>query len=318
MFRWLDPLLNPMACLPQPAQFGEESDAQALLARLEAMLRQPLREALSGEKRSLLRGQGLDFAELREYTPGDDIRKIDWNVFARTLTPHIREYQEEKQLMLWLVVDCTASMHFGKARTKRQLATELAGLFGLMAARAGHRLGAMLIGNTGSEIISPQSGMAQVQRLADRLLASSLNGGYVTDPLHKAFQQLAHLVQKHATVILLSDFLSFSQYWEVPLGQLSRCCQLLHVMIGDPVEQAIPAGVGLLPLIDPETGITAWLDTSDAKALQDYQVLTQKHQGRIRQTLEQIGIVVSANTTEPATDALKRLLGQSLHRRRAS
>ena len=99
---------------------------------------------------------------MREYTPGDDIRKMDWSVFARTLTPHIREYHEEKQLTLWLVMDFTPSMRFGRAKTKIAQAIELAGLFGLLAERAGHKLGAFLITEEQPEIIPPACNLAHL------------------------------------------------------------------------------------------------------------------------------------------------------------
>lgn len=321
MLRWLDPLLNPMACLPPLPDAVKDSNAQAFLARLEALLQHPLRYALSGEKRSLLRGQGLDFAELREYTPGDDIRKIDWNVFARTLSPHVREYQEEKQLTLWLALDCTASMHFGKSRTKLQQAIELAGLFSLMAARSAHRLGAVLIQHTRSEIIPPKVGMAQAQAIADRMLSAISdgdNGNPVHDPLPKVFQQLAHVVQKHATVIVFSDFLSFSPLWTTPLGQLSRSCSLIHVMLEDSVEKSLPAGLGLLPNIDPETGEATWLDTSDSQALAEYKMLAHAHRAQVRQQLEAIGSAIQVEAAEELPAVLLRIIRQQPRRRRAS
>jgi uncharacterized protein (DUF58 family) len=321
MFRWLDPLLNPMACLPPMPEVANDQNAQALLARLEALLQHQLKFALSGEKRSLLRGQGLDFADLREYTPGDDIRKIDWNVFARTLSPHIREYQEEKQLTLWLVLDCTPSMYFGKNRSKLQLATDLAALFSLMAERSGHRLGAILIRNVKTEIIAPKAGMAQVQLIADRMLnARNLQAQVCTeqDPLPQAFQQLAHLVQKHATVIVFSDFLSLKPKWKSPLGQLSRHSKLILVMLQDEVEKAVPCGLGLLPLINPETLETAWLDTSDSLALSEYRQAFQRWQEQTKKLLETIGTVISAETGEPTAEILLRLLRQPPVRGRAS
>jgi uncharacterized protein (DUF58 family) len=321
MLRWLDPLLNPMACLPSPPEVPKDSNAQTFLARLEALLQHWLKYALSGEKRSLLRGQGLDFADLREYTPGDDIRKIDWNVFARTLSPHVREYQEEKQLTLWLALDCTGSMHFGRTRTKLQQAIELAGLFSLMAARSSHRLGAVLIYPARSEIIPPKAGMAQVQVIADRLLSAALDqqhGKLSHDPLPKAFQQLAHVVQKHATVIVFSDFLSFSPMWAKPLGQLSRHSNLIHVVLEDTVEKALPAGLGLLPVLDPETGDVACLDTSDLQALAEYEALARVHRLQVRQQLEAMGTVIQVEAGEELSAVLLRVIRQQPRRRRAS
>lgn len=322
MFRWLDPILNPLACLPPAPEIPIDKNAQSLLARLEAILQHQLKYAFTGEKRSLLRGQGLDFADLREYTPGDDIRKIDWNVFARTLSPHIREYQEEKQLTLWLVLDCTGSMHFGKWRTKFQLMTELAGLFALMAERSGHRLGAVLIQDANVKIIPPKTGMGQVQFILDRMLngnkKESIEQKQSQDMLLKAFQQLTHLAQKHSTIVVFSDFLSTDSKWRMPLGQLSRHSKLIHAVLEDPVEKAIPVGVGLLSFIDPETRQITDIDTSNLQVVSEYQAAFQKQQSQTHSLLEAIGTVIHADTTETVTDILLRLMRQPPTRKRVS
>src|SRR5215470_17110747 len=114
---WLDPVLNPRACLDIPEPPTEAMPVDAWLRLLESRLRQKIREGYDGSKQSLVRGYGLDFADLREYVPGDDIRKIDWNVFARTLSPHVKEYHEERQLTVWVFVDFTPSMFFGSSIT---------------------------------------------------------------------------------------------------------------------------------------------------------------------------------------------------------
>lgn len=315
--RWLDPILNPLACLPPPPESIKDESAAVLLSRLEALLQHQFKVALTGEKRSLLRGQGLDFSDLREYTPGDDIRKMDWNVFARTLMPHIREYREEKQLTLWLVLDCTASMHFGKANTKLQHAIELAGFFALLAERSGHRLGAFLI-QSKPEIIAPKSGYGQIQHILDRMQKAAQKESVISeaDPLPSAFQQLVHLIQKQATVIVLSDFLSFNPQWHLPLGQLSRQSQMIFGLMQDSVEKALPENLGLLPLRDSETDQIVWVDTNNPAVLTEYQKIAQQQMQVIVAQLQSIGMVIQANTDNTVTDSFMQLLQHPQARRR--
>lgn len=321
ILRWLDPILNPEACLPpalQPAMAEENTDA--MLKRLDLLLRQKVCFALSGERKSKLRGQGLDFSGLREYTPGDDIRKMDWSVFARTLSPHVREYQEEKQLTLWLAVDLTPSMHFGRVMTKAQQAVELAGLLALMAQKAHHKLGAIIILDKSSRIIAPKAGPAQVRHLVQSLRqaleqAASAQGAPAgnapdtgEDPLTTACQKLAHVVQKQHTVIVLSDFLAKTPSWQVPLGELSRRAQLLCLLLSDPVEQALPAELGLLTLRDPETGETVQVDTNDAALLGQYARVIRDEQAQRLNLLRKMGVATLALTETEPTDALIGLL----------
>lgn len=315
----LDPILNPEACLPpQKSQAMAEENADALLKRLDLLLRQKVRFAMGGEKRSRIKGQGLDFSGLREYAPGDDIRKMDWSVFARTLSPYVREYQEEKQLTIWLVVDLTPSMHFGRSKTKAQQAIELAGLMGLLAQKAHHKLGGLIIQGQESRIISPKTGPAQVQHLMKILLEASANPGEspqlaekTREPLQAACDKLLNLVQKQHTVIFLSDFLSQTDGWQSPLGELSRRAQLLCVMLTDPVESHLPSDLGLLNLADPETGAVLQIDTQDAQMLAEFAQTVQANQEEKLRLLRQMGIATLTLTeTEPAEALLSLLTGQ--------
>ena len=322
MLRWLDPILNPEACLPpalKPAMAEENADA--LLKRLDLLLRQKVRFAFTGERRSKLKGQGIDFSGLREYAPGDDIRKMDWSVFARTLTPYVREYQEEKQLTLWLAVDLTPSMHFGRLQTKAQQAVELAGLVGLLAQKAHHKLGALIIQGEQSRIVSPKAGPAQVQYLMQALLealekasaqpeaaTAKVSTLAEEDPLMAACRQLGHVVQKQHTVLFLSDFLAQTTSWQMPLGELSRRAQLLCLMLADPVEQNLPAGLGMLILQDPESSEVVQVDTNDTALLGQYAEAVRTQQEKQLQTLRNMGVATLALTEAEPTQALLSLL----------
>lgn len=314
MLRWLDPILNPLACLPpEPETQETPQNAETLLRRLEALLQHQLRYALSGEQRSILRGQGLDFADLREYMPGDDIRKIDWSVFARTLTPHVREYHEEKQLTLWLTVDLTPSMRFGKRHSKLRHALDLAGLLGLLAQKGNHKLGAMLITGHTSRIIPPKTGYGQLQAIMQTLLETAsqpVDGPFPSDPLPLACQKLSHIAQKNSTILFLSDFLSASTDWLAPLGQLSRHTKLIYLVLEDAVETHLPTGLGLLPVQDPETGQTTWLDTNSPALVRDYEAAIQAQRQHLMDLLGKTGRPVLASTSQSPIDVLTRLIAQ--------
>lgn len=321
LLRWLDPILNPLACLPPPPETQAESDAESLLRRLDILLRQKLKHAMPGEQKSPRKGQGLDFADLREYNPGDDIRKIDWNVFARTLTPHIREYHEEKQLTLWLVVDLTPSMRFGQTTEKIQKAVEIAGIFSLLAERSGHQLGAYLLGGPKPEIIPPGANPSHYRHVVQRTVtrwkqdadALSPSGAQQAtdlkpyeDPLESGCQQLFHLVKKNSTVIFLSDFLS--QNWQASLGKLSHKARLLSVLLVDPSENALPERVGLLELRDPETRQRQAFDTHCATAHTHYRQAAERQQQDTLISLKTFGSAMITSTEQSTSDTLLALL----------
>jgi uncharacterized protein (DUF58 family) len=315
-FRWLDPILNPMACLPPPSGETSPEKADALLRRLENMLRHRLRHTTSGQKTSPLKGQGLDFADLREYQPGDDIRKMDWSVLARTLTPHVREYIEEKQLTLWLVVDLTPSMHFGKKRSKAHQAIELACLFGLLAQQAGHQLGGLIIHPERNTILPPKAGNSQLQQMTQQWLHwRDREAGFSTPTkdiqpdthLTDAFAQLARLVSKQASVVVVSDFLCDTPQWQNTLGPLAQRTQLFALQVHDPTEHCLPAGLGRLSLYCPETGQAIEVDTHDPAFRGNYQAAAQVQSQQTLAWLNRIGTAIPASTESGPLDILFQL-----------
>lgn len=320
-FRWLDPIVNPLACLPPVAEPPAVDHADALLRRLEALLKQPLSQSLSGDKRGVLYGSGLDFADLREYVPGDDIRKLDWNVFARTLTPHVREYHEEKQLTVWLMLDATPSMQFGRQRSKWMHAVELAGLLGLMAQQAGHRLGAMIVDVQGTVILPPQMGenhlLHVLQLCLQRVGAQPPSSGapvagvsadLLSDPLGRAARELAQVVGKQSTVFLISDFWSAQTDWLAVLGGLSRRARLYSLWCRDVVEATLPEGLPGFWVRDPEQGTLAWLDGVDARFRARYAQRYQEECVQRESWLVQVSQVVVSDTADSPVATVLELL----------
>lgn len=329
LIKWLEPLLNPMACLSEPEiPLSKIENAEVILRRLDALLQQPMRMALPGERRGIMRGQGLDFSDFRVYTPGDDIRKMDWSVFARTLIPHVREYHEDKQLTLWLALDMTSSMHFGRTKTKVEQAIELMGLLGLVTCRANHQLGAFFISERlPPVIIPPKAGKAQLQRIMklalenlhsqrEMPLTCKHSGG---DPLSAGLIQLGQVVGKYATVMVFSDFLtvetdpvraSVPPQWQAALGELSRKCSLISLLMTDPVEFILPGGLGLLDLIDSETGLGVCIDTRDPEFLSDYTAMAQSHLEERLRILRRMGRVALASSVSDPVAVLMALIAE--------
>ncbi len=316
--RWFDPILDPLACLPTPPPRPEiPENADVLLARLDVLLRQKLKYAMAGNQKGILRGAGLDFADLREYRPGDDIRKMDWSVFARTMTPHVRDYHEEKQLTLWIVVDFTPSMHFGQHQTKLSQAIELFGLLALLAQKAGHKLGACLIGPNSNEILAPGNGPGHAKHLTQKLLQWAANPAIhnppsATDPLKRTWQELNRVAARHSTVVILSDFLDGGHPdgspWHVALGELAQRVKLLCLMLSDPLETAFPSNLGTLSLIDPESGHRLEVDTHASACLQAYTKQAAAYQESRLHQLKALGAATLISTSHPPLDALLSLL----------
>lgn len=317
---WLEPIVNPLACLPPVDDAGSfHENPQRLLQRLEALLQKQRAHSTSGEKQSLLKGQGLEFADVREYIPGDDVRKMDWNVYARTLTPHIKEFHEEKQLTIWLMVDFTPSMFFGQTITKAEKALELAGLMGLMALHARHKLGCFILGTGQTEIISPKSGEAHLQQIMHRLQQAGQNipaqPAIAPHFFKTAWQQFNHVVTKQATVISISDFCAPKTDWVLSLGQLSRSCRLMNFFMRDPVEGALPDACGVLPIFDPETGETTWLDTDNPHLRSQYHQTAQSHIEDIQNQLKRLGPTLTVSPQDHNRDILLAVLSRQAKQR---
>ncbi|MGE0201661.1 MAG: DUF58 domain-containing protein [Candidatus Melainabacteria bacterium] len=316
---WFAPVWNPMACLPyddwhDTYEAGYPTHAKDLLNRLTIIQKKALRLGLQGDQRTPLKGHGLDFADLREYFPGDDIRKIDWNVYARTRQPHIKEYLEEKQLTSFLVVDLSPSMFLGHRRTKAQLAVDLAGLLGLMLEAANHKIGlAVLYGET-LRHVQPRQGRLHLQALLQQLLSAygEASGNRVCQPEGWLSAQLARIrgmLSRHATVFFLSDFLDAGTDWEGQLGAMSHQCELTSVMIQDPCDVTLPPpAMGLMLLGDPEGAGRVMLDATDALNRRILERQLGSHRLAVEGVLRSMGPVLFAGTDEEPVAMLVRLL----------
>lgn len=244
--------------------------ADAVLRRLELSVTRRLDGLLQGDYRGLVPGHGTETGETRPYVPGDDVRRIDWNVSARTIDTQIRETIADRELETWLLIDRSASLDFGTAEmTKAELSTAAVAAFGHLTARTGNRLGAVVVDPTGVRMVPARPGRGHLLALLRTLVgegASHRAVGHATD-LTDALGFLLVPPRRRGLIVVVSDFLPSgrggSEAWEKPIAALSSRHDVVAVEVVDPRELELPA-VGVLSVVDPETGRTREVATSRA------------------------------------------------------
>lgn len=237
----------------------------ASVRRLELMTRRIVDEVMAGEYHSTFRGQGMNFHDVREYQPGDDVRSIDWNVTARTGHPHIKRYVEERELTVVFAVDVSASTLFGSSlRRKRPLAAVITAVLAFSAIRNNDRVGLMLFSDDVELYLKPRKGRTHGLRVITELMGEPRR---TRTDIGKALQALNRLQRKKAVVFLLSDFQQPLDEMRKPLSVTARRHDLIAVSIADPHEITLP-DVGLVELLDPETGERALVDTASRRVRQ--------------------------------------------------
>ncbi len=226
--------------------------------RLEITTRGLVNDVFSGEYHSVFKGRGMSFAEVREYGYGDDIRGIDWNVTARTGSPHVKVFEEERELTLMLVVDVSASAHFGtRARMKSELAAELCGVLAFSAIKNNDKVGLILFSDRIERFVPPRKGRRHALRVLRELLYHPAEG--TGTDIAGALEYLARVTRRRAVAFLVSDFLA--EGYEKALSVAARRHDLVAVRVGDVREAEVPP-MGFVEFEDPETGERVVVNTS--------------------------------------------------------
>lgn len=234
----------------------------AKVRKIEIRTRQLVEELTGGAWHSVYKGRGIEFSEVREYTPDDDVRDIDWNVTARMGTPYIKKYAEERELTVILAVDASASLSFGKAgSTKRDEAAEIAALLALSAIRNNDKVGLLVFTDKTELWLPPKSGKSHVLRLIREMLAFEPESKG-TDIGH-AMDSLARNLKRKAVIFLISDFITDKPY-EKQLKVLNMRHDLAAVRITEKMEIDLPK-LSMLSLEDAETGEISWFDAASSK-----------------------------------------------------
>lgn len=252
-----------------------------------------------GEYQSVFRGQGMEFSDVREYQPGDDVRNIDWNVTARVGHPYIKKHVEERELTVMLLVDLSGSEQYGtRERFKAERAAEIAAVLALSAVRNNDRVGLLIFTDRIEHVVAPRKGRRHVLRLIRDVLAFQPTGRG-TD-LSGAVDYAARLLHHRAVIFLLSDFAllyppdngpesaSFAR-WEKSLRLVSRRHDVVAVRVYDPSEQGLN-GLGVISLRDPETGEELAVDTDRVEVRTRYEQFLAQEQAAMRRLFRRLGV----------------------------
>ena len=288
---------------------GSASAPERLLQRLDWTVIRRLDGQLQGDYRTLFRGQGVDFADLREYRWGDDVRAIDWNVTARMNTPYIREYVEDREITAWFLLDLSPSVDFGTVdaeRLKRSVLIDFVTTLARLLTRHGNKVGAVFYGSKVERTIPARGGRIQVLRLVNDLLNQPrLARATQTDlgPLLEAGQQS---IKGRSLVFIVSDFISVPG-WERSLNVLSRRHEVLAVRLFDRREVELP-DVGPVVMEDAETGEQLYVDTHDRTFRRRFEEAAAKREAALDAAFKRSGVdAVSMATDEDLVRAIVRM-----------
>ena len=239
--------------------------------QIEIQTNKLVSETFAGEYLSAFKGQGIEFAEVREYTPGDDVRSIDWNVTARTGVPYIKKYNEERELTLMIACDVSASQKFGSfQKLKQEIAAELAALFAFSAIQNSDKVGLMLFSDKIELFVPPRKGKKHVLRLIRELIAFEPQSTGTDIAL--CLETLSKVIKRQGILILISDFLAPVSSFSKPFKLAARKFDLIPVIVQDKLEKRLPPVHACIDVTDPETGQEDFLCLSSSEindALED-------------------------------------------------
>jgi uncharacterized protein (DUF58 family) len=231
------------------------------IRRIEIRTRRLVDDSFAGEYHSVFRGRGMEFNEVRPYLAGDEVRTIDWNVTARMGQPYVKQYVEERELTVMLMVDASGSGDFAsEGRFKRELAAELAAVLSFSATTNRDKVGLMIFTDKVELYIPPRQGRSHVLRLIHELLAFEPEG--TGTDLKLALDAMNQILKRRSVIFLVSDFIDDADRYRKSLFMTNRKHDVIAVDLHDPLETDI-ADVGMLALEDAESGDLVWVDTSD-------------------------------------------------------
>jgi uncharacterized protein (DUF58 family) len=287
--------------MPRPAQGPD-----ALLRRIEWTVMRKLDGLLYGDYRTVFRGYGLDLADLREYQLHDEVRHIDWNVTARLQTPYVREFNEDREVTAWFLLDVSPSVDFGSVDVKkRAVLTEFVGLLARLLTRSGNRVGAMFYSGDLDATLPPRTGRMQVLHIMRRLMTQPHQATSKSTDLGAFLDAASHAIKRRSLVFIVSDFIS-APGWESRIQKLSRRHEVIAVRLFDPMELDLP-DIGLLVMQDAETGEQLFVDTHDRRFRERFAAAARKREAELRAALGRAGIdALELSTQENLVDAILR------------
>ncbi|MDH3286517.1 MAG: DUF58 domain-containing protein [Betaproteobacteria bacterium] len=290
--------------------------AESVLRRIEWTVLRRLDGLLHGNYRTLFRGFGIDLADLREYQVNDDARTIDWNATARLQVPHVRQFNEDREVTAWFLVDLSGSVNFGAgATTKRAMAVDFVALVARLLTRHGNRVGAVLYTDRVDLVLPARGGRQHVLHLLDRMLktGNAPRPGKCTQ-LGELLGRALQAIKRRSVVFVVSDFIS-DPGWARALSLLGRCHEILAVRLYDALEMELP-DLGQVIVEDAETGQQLFVDTHDAAFRGRFSFLAGERETTLRAALADAGAdCIELSTEDDLVDTLMRFT--RLRKRRA-
>ncbi|MEN8201278.1 MAG: DUF58 domain-containing protein [Bacteroidota bacterium] len=282
----------------------EAKDLLKKVRKIEIKTRGLTRQIFAGEYHSAFKGRGMTFSEVREYQYGDDIRSIDWNVTARFNHPYVKVFEEERELTVMLLIDVSASGDFGtEAQLKRSLITEIAAVLSFSAIENNDKIGVIIFSDRVEKFIPPQKGRKHILRIIRELLEfrPQSNGTDISESL----RFLTNAIKKRCTAFLISDFRDKGYARSLQVANNKHDVAALHIF--DRRETALPP-VGLIRVLDAESGKERWIDTSRSKVRESYAMKWESHVEMMKEIFSRAGVDhVSLQTGADYVKPLMRL-----------
>ncbi len=298
-----------MSALPQTPE--------SLLRQLEWSVLRRLDGLLHGSYRTLFRGDGLDLADLREYQLHDDVRHIDWNVTARLQNLYVRQYNEDREVVTWFLLDLSPSMDFGSIVTKRDNLIQFSAILSRVLTRHGNPVGAILYGDGIEAVIPPRTGRNHVLHMMHLVMSRPLLSRSLATSLDGLLRDANQVIKRRSLVFLISDFIT-QPGWGRTLAQLSRRNEVVAIRLSDPAEHEIPE-VGMAMIQDTETGEQIFVDTQDRGFRSRFNAAAERREASIRNDLAKAGVdALEFSTNDDLLDSLIRFAALRKQRGRST
>ncbi|MEN0003753.1 MAG: DUF58 domain-containing protein [Bacteroidota bacterium] len=279
----------------------ETSELLKKVRKIEIKTKGLSKHIFSGEYQSAFKGRGMSFSEVREYQYGDDVRNIDWNVTARTGDPHVKVFEEERELTVMLLVDLSQSSYFGTTdQYKKEIITEICAVLAFSAITNNDKVGVLFFSDQVEKFIPPKKGKQHILRIIRELL--DFEPKQKGTNLGITLEYFNNVIKKRSICFIISDFMT--KGYEDPLRIAARRHDIVGINLFDPKEAELPK-VGLMRVVDVETGQLVWIDSSSKRVRKQYASWFEQHQSYYRSVFLRSGSdTVSIRTDEPYVNAL--------------
>jgi uncharacterized protein (DUF58 family) len=295
----------PSAGKPAAAAPARTTEPEQVLRRLEWTVIRRLDGAVHGNYRTLFRGFGLDLADIREYQYQDDVRHIDWNVTARLQTPYVREYNEDREVTGWFLLDLSPSVDFGSREKKRTVSAEFVTVVARLLGRHGNRVGAMFYGDSVEAVIPARAGRRHILHLLHEMLSRPARTQSKETDLREFLAAAFQTMPRRSLVFVVSDFIS-TPGWAEPLAHLAQRHEVVAVRLYDPLEMELP-DLGLLVVQDAETGEQLFVDTHDSAFRKRFAAAAELRERTLRAAFRDAGVdALEISTDDDLVDAILR------------